>query len=500
MGSKLLLVASHLLVFTLCLLLGKSLANTSPRTSTAPKNPTSGNPHPPLHSPRETLSRFLPQATDSYKELAQSIAPSTDFASQLSKLLKQVKLPRVYNDDDVSGDSVEEIALFNQIHAHVYQWLQTDPEAFFQFLQKDSDYRHILSKGPTNALLDHIAETGVLNNLELIRSMGGSHNSHFLSKSLQSEFEKGARLSLLDRLETEIVGFPSKEQGQSDLIAAFVSFDQREDLLSRVLDAERPNIYEIVRFIRNKEHPQAEIIPWVQGLLASDRLSEEMKEGLRPNFRYWLERYASQIPPDERVALTVAETGGNPKQVAKSVAQNEVFSFLNDSDLDYRYQFRHGRLSAQEIGALFQKQYPDLLTQNPVDSVRRLYVELSEEGPTGALPILDLLNDPIRATNIQYYAFTRGFFNVSPDQILEQSESLPPPAGPGQEKARYQAWKLHSDDLLKRHGNDYVQWVTEMTPGPQKEAAIHWTSQYAEELFPKQAEEISSQLNFSRNQ
>ena len=502
MGLKFLLFASHALVFVLCLLLGKALVRPSSEASeqaASANSIKSSKTSSSAASSQDLLKPYLPQSKDAYKELAQTIDPSTDFPSQLTNLLAQVKIRRVANASDLPQDSIEEVELFNQIHAHIYQWLQTDPDAFLQFLKENSDSIYILNKGPTNAILDFVAETGILNNVELLRSMDNSSNRFILQKAVEQKFENGADLAFLDQIESAFAPLPTHVKGNFlHIIAPHVSFEERDAFLDRLLSGENPNIYPLASFVKNEDIPQREIAPWVKELLTSDKLDEKMKKTLSSGFGYWLLSGASQIPPEERVELAVAEIGGNPKKLARTIAENEVLSFLNESSEDYRYQFRHGKLSAQEIGAIFQEQHPDLMAQNSVDSVRKLYQDLAEENPEAAAPILDLLNNPVRAANIPYYASMGSFFNVSPDQLLAHSQSLPPPVGPGQEKIRYQAWKNHSDDLLKRHGLDYVQWVTEMAPGPDKEAAIQWTSQYAEKLFPAQAEAISSQLNASQ--
>jgi len=495
------LIVSHGILFALCFAFGKSFPKRSivEETSASTKSQrikSSGT----SRRAQEVLANVLPQESEAYKTLAEAIALDTDFATQVTSLLDRVQIRRTANAFDLPGDSVEEVNLLNEIHAHVHQWLQSDPEALITYLKKNGQYSYILNKGPTNAILDHVSDTGFINNLELIRSIDGerSMNHFFLNKALAREFEAGASLTLLDQLDKE---FGENSFARSSLLytaASHASFENGDALLERILSSEKPNATALRSFLRNPNHPQKELVSWTEDLLGSDVLPKEVEKRVRGIYAWWLKGVARDLPPQERIDLAHKYNGGDKGGTIDEACQSDVSDFLNKGELDYRYQFRHGRLSSEEILADLKSQQPEMLAAYPKEILSRLYQELAEEDPLAAVSILDQVNEPDWANTIRYDSASTMFANISPDVLLAQSQSLPRPNNESEEENRYSAWKNRSDDLLTRHGEDFVQWIIEMPSGPDKDSAIRWTSKYAQKIFPERAEAIAAQLDASQ--
>jgi len=212
---------------------------------------------------------------------------------------------------------------------------------------------------------------------------------------------------------------------------------------------------------------------WLMDLLASDRIDQDAKDAImnRPDYRSLL-RYGSDIDFDTRVeAISTFEKDKTPEQVKLEIGALDVTKALS-AGRDWRYAFRSGALTADEVYQGLAQQLPELASKSPEALRNQLYKELAEDNGTEALKLLD--NVPADQKWETAMKSPRWMFNdVDPQVFYDYLQQIP--AEPNEEvwALRLGAWADRSSRNHQRLGNDYVTWVEALPQGVDREMAFY---------------------------
>lgn len=500
MKQKIVPLISHAVLFGVCFWGGRSFWNPQEAgaaslsqlslksSSTLPSGSNS--------TPEELLTAFLPKEAGYYRDLADTLPQPDDFPSALAALAGRMGEFSI-TDGTIGHFDQEQIEIAHQFHAHLRQWLLSDKEACLSYLKQmvlpdfeEPDIKRLALLSQPGALVDFLAEDGLLNHLDFFDLENYSELSNTFVYSFTKSIQNGESLNLLKDIEGRIGPLPD---GVTFELLRYSSkllpFEERDQFVAKVNSSERGRGYRaffISSFLKNPNHPADKIRAWAEELQESDEFN--LAEKLY--FEKALSSAETSLLPRERVELA---SGLNPlraEEVKQDTVASEVSGFLTNNR-DYRYELRHGLVTPAEIITDFRAQEPDLFEDYADDTILQLYNELAKEAPETAVAVLDQLADTSQGVNARFEASKTTFDGVSPDIILAHArslESLPQSSDFGS------VWQYQARNLLERHGDDFVTWIKNLPAGQQRREAAKWTAQAAPSLFPHQAHLIINQL------
>lgn len=185
------------------------------------------------------------------------------------------------------------------------------------------------------------------------------------------------------------------------------------------------------------------------------------------------ERYAEALQDIGIDPATFSASYSGFKPTRKDLCYSILQSFLASSldwheGRDLRHAFRHGRMEAMEIHDLFAAELPLLAG---TDLIRRsLYDQISDLDPIRAAILLETLPEE-RATGAKYWAARSYMTGFTPASFLALMRSLPQPEGDKADDRRQTAWRKRTVLFLERYGREYFNWVEQLPPGADRDAA-----------------------------
>jgi hypothetical protein len=159
------------------------------------------------------------------------------------------------------------------------------------------------------------------------------------------------------------------------------------------------------------------------------------------------------------------------QELVNELVSSDVLRLLADGR-DWRFEFRYGTASADEIFRAVKAGLPAL--SGDMDEVARvtLYRQLAEENPKRALSLLD--GSPVeKRREVLFNSTWLSHTNVSPDDFLRFLADVPDAQTPEEQELKIKGWNWKARGNLWRYGDDYVEWVMKMPGGIHKEAAMN---------------------------
>lgn len=180
------------------------------------------------------------------------------------------------------------------------------------------------------------------------------------------------------------------------------------------------------------------------------------------------------------------------QDVLNDFVRIELDRFFAESR-DWRFEFRHGKVSLEEIVAAAKAAMPDIPAEGQEALTVSLFRELIEEDRERAMPLLDDLPED-RRRDALFHSTWLAVVNVQPDHFLEFCRSLPEPVEDWEKDLRTKGWNWKARGFLLRFGDDYVEWVKEMPEGLDKETAMNSLIWATREENPAEARKLSEEL------
>jgi hypothetical protein len=143
---------------------------------------------------------------------------------------------------------------------------------------------------------------------------------------------------------------------------------------------------------------------------------------------------------------------------------------LMKSGPDYRFAFRHGAMTADEILAAVKTEFPELASASDFETRVRVFNELASEDAQGAYALLAGLPEEQRNLAVIHQA-RWSFRDNSPDTFFAMINLAPGPDSAEAIPQREDAWSAYGRSAYREYGDDYLQWVRELPSGANRDAA-----------------------------
>ncbi|WP_035614074.1 hypothetical protein [Haloferula sp. BvORR071] len=190
-----------------------------------------------------------------------------------------------------------------------------------------------------------------------------------------------------------------------------------------------------------------------------------------------LYRYADpSVPLDKRIAemanlewLKDATPEKLREGALKQISTVDINELMRNGP-DYRYAFRHGAMTADEILAEVKAKFPELAAASDYETRVRVFNELASEDAEAAFALIS--NLPQEERNLAVIHQSRWTFrDTSPDAFFAMINLAPGPDSSDAATQRADAWQNYGSSAYGRYGDYYVDWVRELPPGVNRDAA-----------------------------
>lgn len=275
------------------------------------------------------------------------------------------------------------------------------------------------------------------------------------------------------------------------LLGSGFRYEERQRVLEHVLDdpASAQSRDLLLGFAGSGEAAAT----WLYDLLDRGELPEALSKNLRGGMGNDV-LMQPQMDIEKRIAARRFTPGNERKTrdaIVGELVSNDIHRLLNEGR-DWRFEFRHGKASLEEIVSAVDGQLR-IPAEGLVDSRIALYRTLSEENPAKALPLLDALPEEKRR-EVMFRNTWESYGSIHPDEFLRFLQQLPAPTTAKEKEDRMKGWEWKARWHLQRYGDDYVEWVAALPEGPDRYAAINSVIWATRERNGAKAEELNQRF------
>lgn len=235
---------------------------------------------------------------------------------------------------------------------------------------------------------------------------------------------------------------------------------------------------------------------WLQKHLESGDIDPAFRSSLLKHHDYHQLMYASpQMDFDKRVEVVgTFEPGKTKEQVRLELGVQDVVNQLN-SGRDWRYAFRSGAATAEEIYREMAAALPELAAKSPESLKLQLYKELSEFGGEKALPLLDHLPADQKWAMVMK-APQWNFLEANPQDFHDLIRTIPADTGdPAVWETRLRTWEDKTRRYRARLGAaQFDEWVKNLPDGIDREMASYALARQIGTRNPELAEDLKGKI------
>jgi hypothetical protein len=403
-----------------------------------------------------TYAKFLRENSSRFLEAADKLPPADDVAAAAIALLEKVQAIR-----NVPGGSVskEDQEATGQLNSRLIHWLRKDPVAALRHLSGEGS-RYLDTSGAMFAVMSEKGFDEVLGWFnETDRPMFGNATGMF-SMFVGSIGEIGK----LEQMKAALS--PGQWNEAQHQLSYSWPFDKADELFAFALSNHSPMT--AIRLARANGKDGAD---WLMNQINSENLDPAFKESLM-NSREFREMMRSnpQIPLETRLEhIGKLEPNKDPEQLALEVGSRDVSGALDDASRDWRFAFKNGKVTFEEVYEAIAADLPELAAGSP-DAIRlQVFKELAEENGPAALQALAHTPEPDKWT-LALKPTQWMFHGIDPQKFYDYLQHIPHQE-PEHYQARFESWVWHSAGNLAAYSRDYVDWVKEMPEGIDREMA-----------------------------
>lgn len=353
---------------------------------------------------------------------------------------------------------------FKDLQSRMLHWMRADPNGMIAFLTTSEDEavknygRHFLN-GTAQAALSRTSPEAAVEWLKVDKRFANDFKG-----AIALKLGEAADFAQLERVRGN---YDAKDWPNfRNSILSTWPVEKADDLLELARSENNPGILSYFA----SQHNAGE---WLLKHLNSDTLDDAAKDLIKrhPEFRQLMEN-TRDVDFETRIGYLAAfEKDKAVDQLKLEIGARDVTRALNEGR-DWRYAFRNGAVTADEVYRGMISQLPDLASASPEALRLQLYKELAEDNGTAALKLLDdLPADKRWETAIKS---PRWMFNdINPQDFYNFLQQIP--AEPSEEvwTMRLGAWADRSNRNHNRLGSDYVQWVESLPQGVDREMASY---------------------------
>jgi hypothetical protein len=211
---------------------------------------------------------------------------------------------------------------------------------------------------------------------------------------------------------------------------------------------------------------------WIGNLLASGKLDEAEQEAVRKGPMYAeLMRKNPTVDLETRLeVLSAYRPGQSREEVITEITGRDVEGALR-KESDYRYAFRNGVMSADEVLAEFSRQLPGMAAETPDKLRESVFRWLVKEDGARALDLLDHL--PADQKWNKALAAAASLHGGNPQHLHDYLRAVPVDASPDLWQRRMDVWMMTGANSYAGLGMDYLKWVRQLPEGLDKDMASY---------------------------
>lgn len=405
-------------------------------------------------SPSMTYEIYLQQQEDRVVKEADALAPAADVAAAAIAGIEiwnklQAGMPLTEEEQRESGN----------LSARLLHWMRLDPEASIAFAS------NIKNSYGLDAVL------GVI-----VREKGPVAAAGWI----------GANPKLSDKLQRSIV-LQAGREGSPEMMAALKPnfpvarwnemrvqmaghwpMEKSADLLA-MAQADSAPVF-LLGFARKQGQAG---LDWLKQEMASGRMDPEFQAALmkKPEYR---DLYLNnpKTPLAERLEVMASFSPDKDKEQLKLEIGTRDVSKVLDAGRDWRYAFRTGAVTMDEIYATVAAELPELAASSSQAIKLQLFKELAEDNGPAAIAMLDQFpaeqkwQTAIKPVQYMYY-------QVNPQEFYDYLQHIPADAGDDVWDTRLNAWSSHTRSNHQRLDTEYVDWVKNLPEGLDREMASY---------------------------
>lgn len=417
---------------------------------------------------------------------ASKITPAADRAAAAQEAIDAFS--KTVSVDGKFGD-------WSGMTSRLVHWMQSDPDAAIAHIESMADDRvkNHVTYFLTQAAMAVTTEAGLIEGSKWFKA--DTRNSPF-SNQLRSQFarELGAKADL-----NEIAAINQRfdETGAHrilpKLLATSWPMEKAGDFLVLAEQDKSPDVLTDFALKHGTEGRK-----WFDDLLASGTLSPEKQEAIVTNKAYGDFMMKSPSLDLERRLEVLASFNpdASPEQLLSQITFRDIGAALKYGP-DYRFAFRNGSMTAEEVVSAISASLPQLAARSP-DAIRaQLFRELAEEDGPKALSLLGSLPEEEK-WKIAMQPVTSMFHQVNPQQFYDYLQQIPVDASPQSLDERAKAWTKLGKENHQRFGDGYVEWVRGLPDGPDKDMAALSIVESANLKNQKLADEFAATIKDDR--
>lgn len=455
------------------------------------------------------LEAFLAEkkdAVDLYEEYKKSLSPAADKKQALFDAMDEVA--------DMIKNRINNEKQFRELYATMkvrfYQWMMEDPVAaqigVSEYKSRLPDSEQIaenlsssLVSGTENQIInDVLDEKGLIASLPWLRDLNSSQ--YMVARVLKKEVKEGGGMAHFLKVEQVMI---ESDQGGNQLMWNMVDDDAFMQIAAGLPVSDAQALLDYVMLSSNKDKNRAMLVGFASsGKDAATWLLDQVAKGAIPKtyMASVSQGLGNQVLAhndmdlDARVAARRYTQGSEKKDrslIVGDLMGADVNQYLNNGR-DWRFEFRHGNASLEEITAAMEKSL-NIPADGRDAAMISLYRNLAEENPAKALPLLNALPEDKRRSLL--FADTwQNFGNINPNNFFSYLQSLPEPLTAQEKSDRMKGWDWKARGFLHRYGDDYITWAKSLPDGPDKAAALNSVIWATREINAVEAQRLSKEI------
>jgi hypothetical protein len=399
---------------------------------------------------------YLKRSYDRLSKSADALAPADDVAAAAIALMEK-RMVRPNN----GRYTPEEAKEASELQPRLLHWLRQDPEAAIKYLL-DDNRSHRVDTG--SVLFAAIHEKGLEAATGWLKSRDPRNSSQFSYIFANYVASQGDPV-ILRNLKNTLA--PDQFNRISRQAFANWPFEKADDLLAIAKENNSPAGLAQLAMLNGEKGAE-----WFMKQLDSPDMDPAFREKLinSQEYRQFLQ-FSPHVPIEIRAeVLAKGRTDGkDAEQLMLELGGNDVARALDRTSKDWRFDFRNGKVTFEEVYEAIAADLPDLAKASP-DAIRlQVFKELAEEDGPAAMKALADTPEPDK-WEIALKPTQWMFYNVDPQKFYDYLQAIPYD-DPKLHQDRFASWVNHSQSNLALYSRDYVDWVKNMPEGIDRDMA-----------------------------
>ena len=403
-----------------------------------------------------TYADHLKNSAERLKKSADELAPADDVAAAAISLLEKQA-----SRTDGKPLTQEEMKELSQLQPRLLHWFRQDPEAAIKYLY-DGNRSGRIDAG--TVLFESIQENGLDAAIGWLKARDLRNSGQFSYVFANYVAAQGDPSQLTTLKESVSPEQWNRVRGQ---IFSSWPFEKADELLTIARDNNSAGsiVYLAMRNGKNGAD-------WLMKHLDSGDMDPAFHDALvnSREYRQFLQD-STHVPLEQRVEVLAKgrNDGKDAEQLTMELGGKDVANALDNASNDWRFAFRNGKATFEEVYQAVAADLPDLANSSP-DAIRlQIFKELAEENGPAAMEALAHTPEPDKwALALKPTQWM--FYNVDPQKFYDYLQAIPH-QDPALHQARFESWVWHSASNISLYSRDYVEWVKNMPEGIDREMA-----------------------------